>query len=403
MASRSFPSSRIPKLCRHKARRLGYITWLGREHYLGAWPDDCPEAPESVQLAYQAFLAERLAGIPAKGDCPQRLTVAELCASFLEELQRVKGRRDFLWFRASVRPLVRFMGALEAEAVGPKKFKEFRNYLIQTPLKEATENTPAVPRTMAGVNKVLNRTRRIWSWAVEQEFLPASCLAGIKTVAGVRQAKRQILPVPDEDVRKTLDHLPPVLAAMVRLQRLTAMRPGELCGLTMAQIDRSDKACWWYHPAKHKNAWRGRGRAVPLGIEAQKILLPFFRADPDRPLFSPADRVAQWREAQRAKRKTKVQPSQISRSKMAPKRQPGEAYTTASYGRAIAQACDKAGVTRWAPNQLRKAASDEILNRLDLDHARALLGHADAEITIRDYAVRDRAKARAAANQIQGV
>jgi integrase len=41
----------------------------------------------------------------------------------------------------------------------------------------------------------------------------------------------------------TLPALGNVAADMVRLQRLTGMRPGEVCAMTVRQVDMSDEIC----------------------------------------------------------------------------------------------------------------------------------------------------------------
>ena len=52
---------------------------------------------------------------------------------------------------------------------------------------------------------------------------------------------------------------------MVRLQRLTGMRPGEVVLMRAVDIDMGDPACWAYRPARHKGQHRGRERVVFLG------------------------------------------------------------------------------------------------------------------------------------------
>src|SRR5262249_52481887 len=78
---------------------------------------------------------------------------------------------------------------------------------------------------------------------------------------------------------------------MVELQRLTGMRPGEVCGFTFAEVDRSPSvvpACrqadttgdlWVYRPSQHKTAHRGKHRAVPLGPKARPLPLAFIQGD----------------------------------------------------------------------------------------------------------------------------
>jgi integrase len=57
--------------------------------------------------------------------------------------------------------------------------------------------------------------------------------------------------VPDEHVEAVLTVLASPMQAMVRLQRLTGMRPGEVMQMRWCDIDRS-AAIWIYRPARHK-------------------------------------------------------------------------------------------------------------------------------------------------------
>jgi integrase len=101
----------------------------------------------------------------------------------------------------------------------------------------------------------------------------------------------------------------------------------------------------------------------------------------------------------RADRKTKVQPSQYCRRKVKPVKRPGESYTTQSYGRAIANACDAAGITRWHPNQLRHGVATAIRRQYGLEAAQVALGHTQAKIT-EVYAERDLSLAVRVAREI---
>ncbi len=69
----------------------------------------------------------------------------------------------------------------------------------------------------------------------------------------------------------------------------------------------------------------------------------------------------------------------------------GWCYSTASYRRAIARACRRAGVAIWHPNQLRHSAATEIRRRFGLEAAQLVLGHSSALVTEAVYAERDAA------------
>ncbi len=91
--------------------------------------------------------------------------------------------------------------------------------------------------------------------------------------------------------------------------------------------------------------------------------------------------MAWFREQQRKKRKSKVQPSQKNRKKAEPKRQPGLKYSSPSYYRAIQAAAKRAGVPRWYPYQLRHTAATVVRETLGVEAAAALLGHARTDMT----------------------
>lgn len=73
-------------------------------------------------------------------------------------------------------------------------------------------------------------------------------------------------------------------------------------------------------------------------------------------------------------------------------RAPGERYLVSSYDHAIRKACDRAGVPRWHPHQLRHLAATVVEELVDEEEARALLGHKGLGMTKR-YAHADLLKA----------
>ena len=107
----------------------------------------------------------------------------------------------------------------------------------------------------------------MFAWAAENDLVPAAVHQALLPVAGLRKdrtAAREKLPVgpvADEAVEKTLPHLSPTVAAMVRLLRLTGMRPQEVVLLRASEIDRRDGECWVYRPQRHK----GRASRPAIG------------------------------------------------------------------------------------------------------------------------------------------
>jgi len=91
----------------------------------------------------------------------------------------------------------------------------------------------------------IDRIRRMFKWAVAEELVPASVSQALAAMPGLRRGRTDaretepILPVDDATVEATLPCLPEVVADMVRLQRMTGMRPAEVCILRPSDLDRS--------------------------------------------------------------------------------------------------------------------------------------------------------------------
>jgi integrase len=198
---------------------------------------------------------------------------------------------------------------------------------------------------------------------------------------------KAIGPVADAIVEATLPHLTAPIAAMVRIQRLTGARPGEICSMRGCDLDTTG-TIWLYRLAQHKTAYRGKTRVIAIGPRCQEVIKPFLKLETEAYLFSPRDALANLRARQRAARKTKVQPSQVCRKKRKPKRTPGLRYKTTAYSAAIRLACVKHGIEHWHPNQLRHSHATDVRRQFGLEAAQVALGHAAADVT-QIYAERD--------------
>src|SRR5262249_38232960 len=150
---------------------------------------------------------------------------------------------------------------------------------------------------------------------------------------------------------------------------------------------------------RHKTAWRGRVRVIALGPKAQAVVRPFLALDTQAHLFSPARALAERAAGRRARRKTRVQPSQQSRRKANPRRRRRDFYTNLSYLPGIRGACRRAGVPHWPPNQLRHTFATVVRRQHGLEAAQVLLGHAHASTT-EIYAEADTALAARVAAEV---
>lgn len=250
-------------------------------------------------------------------------------------------------------------------------------------------------------NRLTNAVIRLFKYGVSQELVSGSTWQNLKSVEALRIGQTEapetdpVKPVAIDVVRKTAAQLSPVLKAMLRVQVATGMRPSELCNMKPCEIDRSGET-WLYRPRKHKNAGKGKTRAIPIVGDAREALTDYLNRDPESFCFSAAESMAWFRATQRANRKSKVQPSQVDRSKDNPRKQPGDCFDANSFRQSIQRAAKRAGVAQWHPYQLRHLAATVVRDALGIEATQALLGHSQIAMT-EHYAKLTEAKAIEAA------
>jgi integrase len=209
-------------------------------------------------------------------------------------------------------------------------------------------------------------------------------------------------PVDPAHVERVLPLVDPRIAAMIRLQLLSGMRPGEVVQMTMRALDTAGPV-WIFTPPRHKTAHHRKQRRVFLGPRAQEVLRPWLRTELDAPLFQPREARADQNAQRRANRATKLWPSHIrhqARKRVSlPLRAPRDRYDVASYRRAIARTCHEAGIPAWNPHGLRHTAATCLRREFGEEVARLVLGHSRLDTT-RLYGEADQAKAAEAMGKI---
>ena len=176
---------------------------------------------------------------------------------------------------------------------------------------------------------------------------------------------------------------------MVRFQRLTGARPGEVCSIRPCDIDRTKKI-WVYQPDSHKTEHHEKGRIVPLGPRAQKILLPYLLRHAESYCFSPTESVERARSKAQTKQKTPKSYTTKRGSNLvnSPHSPDSSCYKVASYRLAVRRACNKLEIDTWTPNQLRHTAATQIRKEFGVEAAQVICGHETADVT-QVYAERD--------------
>lgn len=385
----------IPSYRKHRATGQAIVTLNGRDFYLGLY------GSKASRIEYDRLISEWLQQgrqiRPAAGDGD--LSVVELIAAYLHFARRYyrKNNRPTSE-QASIRCALRYVKLL----YGRKPCSEFGPIALQVVVQSMIE----AGLSRGTVNQNAGRIKRMFKWGVSQELIPALCSHALESVGGLRKGRSEaretepIRPVEDSIVDATLPCLPAVVADMVRLQRLTVMRPAEVCLLRPLDLDRSVDV-WVYRPESHKTEHHNKQRTIYIGPAAQGILLSYLARDAAAYCFRPCDSEAKRRAAQHAARVVPIHyGNKPGRNrKRRPKRKPGECYTVDSYRRAIHRGCDKAGVERWAPNRLRHTAATEVRQKFGLEAAQIILGHSKADVT-QIYAERDTAKGIEVARRI---
>jgi integrase len=373
------------------------------DHYLGPWNTHQSRA-EYDRVLNEWLARGRQLGQKARNGEADGLLMKELILGYRAHILTTAPQLEAS-LRMAFKPLRAMYGELPAAEFGPVAFQAVRQKMLE--IKGARGQTLCVTT----VRKMLGTIKRMIGWGVANEMLPGDALHRLQAVEGIRANQpgiippKKVLPVSEADVQAILPHLTPATRAMVVLQCLTGMRPGEVVRLTTGEIDRSGDV-WVYRPREHKTASRGKHRMVPMGPRAQEILKPWLRADPEAPLFSPREAAEQafasrrnpkYSDVARARRNARWRAAhQPKRGKRLAYR---AAYTNRTYARAVARACDKAGIPIFGPNRIRHAYATMVRKLHGLEAAQVLLGHSRADVT-QTYAERDEAKAIEVARKI---
>jgi integrase len=398
-------------------------------------------SPES-RREYARVLSEwETAGrrLPQPDTTPD-IIIDELVLAYWKHAQPYYGwdkelkRGDRLCLQGALRIVRRLYGSTRAADFGPLAPKSCREAMIRK----------GWARTY--VNAQVDRVRRMFRWAAEEELLPGGVHDNLAKVTSLRKGKtdaresERVRPVSDEVVNATLPFLQPAIRAMVELQRLTGMRPGEVCRLRGRDLEVTG-AVWVYRPGsdqgpagQHKTTHHGHERVVLIGPRAQEVLKPWLKTDLSAYLFSPKEAEVLRNAARRQARKSPMTPSQGARKpKKKPKRPRGERYRVAAYRLALYRACDRAfsppsplakgddetqqgwrsrlstedktelrrwrKAHRWHPHQLRHNAGTLLRKEYGIEVAKIVLGHATLSAT-QVYAERDLEKAREVMSRI---
>lgn len=333
-----------PRLSHHKPTGQARVRWRagGAEHvrYLGRW------GSADARDAYRRFVAEWATGPaePTRGG--PSLTVAALLIQWLKwcETEYVKHGRETseqsLCRAAAKSILDAGYGPIPATAFGPIEYRAVRAGMIEAGRPRVT------------ITKYCARIARAFRWAVGSALIPAGVAAALRDVPHLKPGRSdapELPPVGPPDpaaVAAALEKIPgrpgrvAAIRAAVLIQRLTGMRPGEVCALRPADLDRAGDV-WVYTVGEaNKNLHRGKAQRYHLGPKAQAALAPFLAGEPARPALG---------------------------------------FSRPAYWAAIHTGCRRAGVAPWHPHQLRHELATAVAARYEsLERAADAIGDTPA-------------------------
>jgi hypothetical protein len=390
--------------------------------YLGKW--GTPEARQRYDETIAAWLANG-----RRWPLPEVLsTVADLGDLYYDHAHATHRKRDkptpmvhsintafALLYRAGLA-----QGPLEE--FGPLDLERFQAWLAGHPSRRWARGT---------INRYVSLIVAAFRWGVAKQLVAPEQWQALTALPALRKGRRvraedgsvfapresaPVRAVSAKLVDATLPHLPDTVRAMVQVQRLTGMRPLEVCGLRPMDLRETARPnVRAYEPADEANklAHLEVRRRVLIGPRAWAVLAPWVaraaRAGAGAPVFPSRDHAG---------------------------RAVARPYTVRGYAQAIAKACVRAfpppaelrrvrparrpragegppvplsdaqrerlrAWTRehhWSPNQLRHARATELTRELGLHAAKEALGHASLTTTL-GYVDPDPPEALAAAER----
>ena len=415
---------RTPSYRKHKGSGQAVVTLDGREVYLGK------HGTPASKAEYDRLIAIWLANGRRLPNDDVELTVNELALEFWKHAERYfrfpdgSLSKEIGHYKRCLRLLCKLHGNTPANKFGPVSLRIIRDHMI------------SLGWVRKSINTHLYRLKNVFRWGGEQGLVQPTVFHGLLCVSGLRTGRSEakesipVKPVAEAHINALRPFVSKQVEALIDLQLLTGMRPGEASMMRACDLDMTGRI-WLYRPPLHKTLHHGHKREIYIGPRGQAIIRPFLKTDLQAYLFSPNDAREDRFQAMRQKRKSNVQPSQVCRRKKRPKKVPKDHYSVASYRRAISYACQrafpipehlrprikpdgkcetrkewKARLTQlerdeirawrrehgWHPHQLRHNAATNLRREFGVELARIILGHATA-FTTEIYAEADRQQA----------
>ena len=237
---------KLPKLCNDRGR--AYAHYKGVRHYLGVYGK--PDTEKNYKQFLRDIFTHELTGEPLPSKQTSeivtevgKILVSELCAKFVKNHAPRLCKTHIVHFNCAIPFLVNLYGTMRADGITPKKMRSVREQMVQS--GRFSRRT---------VNDYTTRLIRIFTWGCDEEMLDPNVAGALKLIKHLPKGEPGTFDNPkrrnvaDDIIRRTLRFMSITIAAMVRLQRLIAGRPGEIYNMRVGDIirDTPDPRLWYY-------------------------------------------------------------------------------------------------------------------------------------------------------------
>lgn len=316
-----------------------------------------------AERRYEEWLASWVVDERVKNPGRAGLTLQDLAERYQVHAEQYYRRADGTPTREAsniayaVAHVTEAMGDELASEFTPGKLKAVRKKMIAAGLARTT------------INDRVKKVRGMFKWAASEELVTAEVWHGLQAVEPLKRGRSEaketekVTPAPEADIEKVRPDVPTPVCALIDLQLLTGMRPGEVVLMRGCDLDMSGSE-WVFEPEWHKTQHHGHERPILLGPRSQAIITPYLVHDLAAYLFRSSHHKAKL-----------------------------PRYTVDSYAQAIRRACNRLGVDAWSPGQLRHNAGTRLREVYGLEGAKVILGHQKVETT-QVYAEADTRRAR---------
>lgn len=332
------PATWQPTYRKH-ARGTAFVEIQGKRIYLGKY-----KSPESW-AKYNRLIAEWRANHFTLPEAEKSgMLVGELLLTFVNwaeswYLKRGKPTGEIGCYKSVIRITRQLYGSTRVDEFTPPMLTTIRAEFLKQ-----TDDRNDKPWSRGYVNEQVNRLRRIFNKGVEWGYVrndTAEALGRVKPLARGKTSApegKTVVPVTADLLAATLPHIKnPRLQVMIQVHRWLGCHVEEIVTMRPCDLDQTaDPECWKYTPATYKLEHMDGPRFVYwCGPSTQAVLRPLLdNAKPDEFLFN---------------HETHARTGSLIGH-----------YNRNSYARAVTRACERAGLPKWSPGQIRHLRATEV-------------------------------------------